>query len=88
MMDILEEKVTHPIPSHLISSHSLSSLGFMSKLERVTHIDFNRDNIIGRPYDVPYYAPNSLYPPMTYHGGYSSGPYAGFTYAPTHFGYY
>ncbi|CAF1555829.1 unnamed protein product [Adineta ricciae] len=62
--------------------------GFMSKLERVTHIDFNRDNIIGRPYDVPYYAPTILHPPATYLTGYSSAPYARFTYAPTRFAYY
>ena len=75
---------------HRISSSQIlfSFSGFMSKLERVTHIDFNRDNIIGRPYDVPYYAPTILHPPATYYGGYSSAPYTRFTYAPTRFAYY
>jgi hypothetical protein len=42
--------------------------GFMSRLERATHIDFNRDNIIGRAPDV-YYGQ----PPMYGGGGYGYG---------------
>ena len=56
----------------------------MSRLERATHIDFNRDNIIGRLPDVYYgsmygypsmygYGGASMPPPMPY--GYGSGLY-------------
>lgn len=40
-------------------------------MERVTHIDFNRDNVIGRLPDV-YYGYPSLYGnfPQTGYGGY------------------
>lgn len=54
--------------------------GFMNKMERMTHIDFNRDNIIGHPGAFNYgYHPsftpgyNMGYPPMGY--GYGPGPY-------------
>ena len=63
-------------PSSLFSSR----LGFMNKMERMTHIDFNRDNIIGRPpayhYGyTPAYGPgyNTGFPPTGY--GYGAGPY-------------
>jgi len=54
----------------------------MSRLERGTHIDFNRDNIIGRPPDM-YYGYSGMYggggfPPM---GGYGGG------YPPMGYGY-
>jgi hypothetical protein len=62
-------------------------VGFLSRLERKTHIDFNRDNIIGRPYDVPYhYSPSMMYGGG--YGGYPSMPYGGYTYGPSRFGYY
>lgn len=41
----------------------------MSRLERATHIDFNRDNIIGRAPDV-YYPGASMYGGG--YGGYQS----------------
>ena len=54
--------------------------GFMSRMERATHIDFNRDNIIGRQPDI-YYPGASMYgggyPSMGY-GGYPSMGYGGF----------
>ena len=61
-------------------------LGFLSKLERKTHIDFNGDNIIGRRPDV-YYGYGG-YPSMGY-GGYPSMGYGGYTgYAPGPYGYF
>ena len=69
-------------------------IGFLSKLERKTHIDFNGDNIIGRPPDVyygypPMYATGyGRYPSMGY-GGYPSMRYSGYTeYGPRRFGYF
>ena len=75
-----EEKVCSSI-IHAPLTHSLSlSLGFLSRLERKTHIDFNGDNIIGRLPDVYYGGYPSMYggyPPMF--GGY--GPmYGGYGY--------
>ena len=55
-------------------------LGFLSRLERATHIDFNGDNIIGRPLDVIY-----GYQPM-YPSGYGGYPSMGY-FAPSHHHY-
>ena len=69
---------------HLSVTHILSfsfSIGFLSKLERKTHIDFNGDNIIGRLPDVYYGGYPSMYGgyPSMYGGyGYSRIPYGGF----------
>ena len=41
-------------------------LGLMSKLERFTHIDFNGDNVIGRPPDVYYPYPSMYGGPIGY----------------------
>ena len=54
---------------------NLFCLGWLSKLERFTHFDFNRDNIIGRPPDVFYGYP-SMYGPG--YGGYPSMNYGGY----------
>jgi hypothetical protein len=54
----------------------------MSRLERATHIDFNRDNIIGRPPDV-----YNGYPSM-YSTGYGGFPPTGYGYGPNTYGYY
>ncbi len=53
----------------------------MSRLERATHIDFNRDNIIGRPPDI-YYGYPSMYGPTGY------PPYGGYGYGSGMYGYY
>jgi hypothetical protein len=67
-------------------------LGFLSKLERATHIDFNRDNIIGRVPDVYYQNPGMYgpgfggYPSMnSNYGGYPS---MGYGYGPMNNGFY
>ncbi len=52
-------------------------LGFLSRLERATHIDFNGDNLIGRPPDVFYGYP-SMY--GSGYGGYPSLGYGGYGY--------
>ncbi|UJR33165.1 hypothetical protein I4U23_020621 [Adineta vaga] len=52
--------------------------GFMNRIERATHIDFNRDNIIGRQPDVYYgYGPSYGYTGYTGYGtqGYPTGTY-------------
>ncbi|CAF5185139.1 unnamed protein product, partial [Rotaria magnacalcarata] len=67
--------------------------GFVSKLERFTHIDFNHDNIIGRLPDVyssypsMYGTGNGGYPSMGY-GGYPSTSYGGYGYTQDNFRYY
>ena len=57
-------------------------IGFLSRLERKTHIDFNGDNIIGRRPDVYYGGYPSMYGgghPSMYGGyGYSQMPYGSF----------
>ena len=68
VMDILEEKVNETsVDIWSPNSHASLRTGFMSRLERATHIDFNRDNIIGRAPDV-YYGQPSMYG-----GGYGGG---------------
>ena len=57
-------------------------IGFMSRLERATHIDFNGDGIIGRLPDLPY-----GYSPYGY-GGYPSMGYGGYGYSGYPYGYY
>jgi hypothetical protein len=53
----------------------------MSRLENATHIDFNRDNIIGRPPDI-YYGYPSMY------GGAGYPQYGSFGYGPGMYGGY
>ncbi|CAF1346050.1 unnamed protein product [Didymodactylos carnosus] len=64
-------------------------LGFASRLERATHIDFNRDGIIGRLPDYGGYGMGG-YQPM--YGGYGGGmgyglPGTGFA-SPYGYGFY
>ena len=77
-----EEKVLLISSSIIHSFFSLSLfIGFLSKLERKTHIDFNGDNIIGRRPDVYYGGYPSMYGgyPSMYGGyGYSQMPFGGF----------
>lgn len=76
-MDTLEAKVIFLM--FFISDHLFRFLtGFLSRLERATHIDFNRDNIIGRRPDVhhghpPICGPAPAFPHgMSYSYGYNS----------------
>jgi hypothetical protein len=68
-------------------------LGFVSRLERATRIDFNGDNIIGRSPDIFYDYPSTYstsyggYPSMSY-GQFPSTGYSGYNYAPHHSGYF
>ncbi|CAF1324685.1 unnamed protein product [Rotaria sordida] len=67
--------------------------GFLSKLEKATHIDFNRDNIIGRPPDVLYRYP-TMYPtgysgfPSMGYGGFPPMGHGGYSYNMSSFGYF
>ncbi|CAF4169101.1 unnamed protein product [Rotaria sp. Silwood2] len=81
----LTNRVERNLGMDLNGDGYIGGQGFMSRLERATHIDFNRDNIIGRVPDA-YYGYPSFYgnsPPMGY-GGYPS---MNFGYG-TPFGYY
>ena len=63
-------------------------VGFLSRLERKTHIDFNGDNIIGRRPDVYYGGYPSMYGgghPSMYGGGYPSM-YGGYGYSQMPYG--
>ncbi len=64
----------------------------MSGLERATHIDFNRDNIIGRRPDVmPGYHSGYGYPSSGYGypSGYGYGGYSGYNgYSTGPYGFY
>ena len=67
-MDILEDKVNIEKRNKNLSIFQFCSfLGFMGRLERATHIDFNGDNIIGRRPDVYYGYPS-------YGGGFGGHP--------------
>ncbi len=62
----------------MIFNYRYFFLGFESRLERATHIDFNGDNIIGRRPDVYYGYPaiygrgSALPAPRPYTYGYTS----------------
>jgi hypothetical protein len=83
VMVILEEKVELSKYHQEYSLFFRLLLGFLSKLERATHIDFNGDNIIGRPPDIFYGYPSPYaggyggYPSMGY-GGYGGFPSMGY----------
>ncbi|CAF3669199.1 unnamed protein product [Rotaria sp. Silwood1] len=71
-MNFLNNRFERNMGMDLNGDGYIGGQGFMSKLERATHIDFNRDNIIGRPPDVYYGYPSFYgggyggYPPMGY----------------------
>ncbi len=65
----------------MIFNYRYFFLGFESRLERATHIDFNGDNIIGRRPDIMY-----GYPSMYGYGGYPS--YNPYGYGTGGYGYY
>lgn len=78
-----EDKVQSFSHWSLTSFITVICIGFLSKLERATHIDFNGDNIIGRRPDVYY----GGYPGM-YGGGYPSMGYGGYGYGGSPYGYF
>jgi hypothetical protein len=67
----------------MIFNYCYFFLGFMSRLERATHIDFNGDNIIGRRPDIMY-----GYPSMYGYGGFPPNGGFGYGYGAGPYGYY
>ncbi|CAF1363332.1 unnamed protein product [Adineta steineri] len=73
-MNFLVNNIERRVGYDLNGDGYIGGEGFMSKLERRTHIDFNRDNVIGRHPDI-YYGYQGAYG-----SGYSSYPYTNYGY--------
>jgi len=78
-MNFLNNRLERQVGMDLNGDGYLGGQGFMSRLEQGTHIDFNSDNIIGRPPDMYYGYPGMYgggFSPMGgYGGGYGYGYY-------------
>jgi len=78
-MNFINNRMERSLGMDLNGDGYIGGQGFMSRLERATHIDFNRDNIIGRPPDI-YYGYGSMYGmgggyPSYNPYGFGAGPY-------------